>query len=67
MTRPKAGWHIGKARTNMYETCTGFIEAGYWYMGGPEKEPYHYHWWGFFWRGNYSFGVGRYTHEGMPP
>ena len=63
MTRPKAGWHFGEARTDIHETCTGFLEAGYWYMGGPEKEPYTYCWWGLTWRGMYSFGVGRYVHE----
>lgn len=62
MKRPKEGWHFGRARANLMETCTGFFETGYWYAGGPEKEPYRYTFWGLVWRGKYTLGVGRTTY-----
>lgn len=62
MNRPKEGWHFGSARTSIHEICTGFVETGYYYFGGPEKEPYSYNFWGFTWRGEYSIGIGHVKH-----
>ena len=59
MTRPPEGWHVGKSRCYISDIFTGFVETGYFYMGGPEKEPYRYNFWGLVWRGKRSFGVGR--------
>jgi len=61
MNRPKAGWHIGQAKTDIYESCTGFIEAGHYYLG--EGRPYSYRFWGLVWRGDYTFGIGRAKYE----
>jgi hypothetical protein len=63
MSRPPEGWHVGRARSDIYESCTGILETGYWYAGGPEKEPYSYFFLGLVWRGKWTFGVGRYTHD----
>ena len=63
MKRPKEGWHIGKLRGHLYEYCYGFVITGYSYMGGPEKEPYTYSFWGFSWGGDKTYGVGRVVHD----
>ena len=63
MSRPKEGWYVGRAKDCIHEMCTGFVETGYWYAGGPEEEPYSYRFWGLIWRGKYTIGIGHVVHE----
>lgn len=64
MSRPKEGWHVGKIRGHgLHEKCYGVVSSGYWYAGGPEKEPYSYSFWGVVWAGKWTFGFGKVTHE----
>jgi hypothetical protein len=47
----------------LHECCYGFVVSGYASMGGPEKEPYTYLFWGFTWGGSRAFGIGRVVHD----
>lgn len=55
-------WYLGSYRADsIYELCYGFLCTGFWYAGGPEKQPFDHTFWGFVWAGKYTLGIGRIT------
>lgn len=57
----KSSWYVGPYRSDVYESCYGFLATGYAALGGPEDRPYTHYFWGVIWAGKYTFGIGRIT------